>query len=77
MPGSFRPRNRRGIRGDRRLMPHMVKRLFYRGQVPRFVVNDRDHSNPFVLGSRRAIRRSRQHAARSARAKALNKDSIL
>ena len=72
-----RPRNHPGVRGDRRLMPEMVKRFFYRGQVPGFVVNDRDHSSPFVLGNRRAIRRSRQHAARSARAKALNKDSIL
>ena len=57
--------------------PEMVKRFFYRGKVPGLVVHDGDHSSPLVLGNRRAIRRSRQHAARSARAKALNKDSIL
>ena len=72
-----RPRNHRRVRGDRRLMPEMVKRFFHRGKVPGLVVHDRDHSSPFVLGNRRAIRRSRQHAARSARANALNNDSIL
>jgi hypothetical protein len=55
----------------------MVKSFFNRGQIAGFVVHDGDHSNPFVLGKSRAIWRSRQQAARNARAKALNKDSIL
>ena len=58
-------------------VPEIVKGLFYRGKIAGFIVDDGDHRSPFVLGSRRAIRRSRQQAARSAREKALNKASIL
>ena len=66
-----------GIGGDCRLMPEIVKGLLYRGKIAGLIVDDGDHRSPFVLGNRRAIRRSRQQAARSAREKALNKDSIL
>ena len=41
-------------------------------EIPGAVVNQRDHRSPFVLGSILAIRASRAHATRSARAKALN-----
>ncbi len=71
------PRDRRRVGGDRRLVSEMVKRFFHRGKISGLIVNDGDHSNPFVLGNRRAIRRSRQQAARNARAKALNNASIL
>ncbi len=66
-----------GIGGDGRLMPEIVKGFLHRGKIAGLIVNDGDHRSPFVLGNRRAIRRSRQQAARSAREKALNKDSIL
>jgi len=47
----------------------MIERLLNRGKISGTIVNDSDHqSNPFVLGSNLAIRRSRQHAARKARA---------
>ncbi len=60
------------------LNPQMIERLFYGSEIPGTIVNYGNHqSNPFVLGSNRAMRRSRQQAARSARANALNKDSIL
>ena len=71
------PRDHPRVGGNGRLVSEMVKGFFDRGQIAGLVVHDGDHSSPFVLGNRRAIRRSRQHAARSARANALNNDSIL
>ena len=41
-------------------------------RLPGAVVDERDHSSSFVLGSMRASRRSRAQATRSARANALN-----
>ena len=49
-----------------------VEPFAHRRQVARAVIDERDHSSPFVLGSIRARRRSRAHATRSARANALN-----
>ena len=57
--------------------PRWSKAFFTEARLPALIVDNGDHSNPFVLGSRRAMRRSRQQAARSAREKALNRDSIL
>ena len=66
------------VASDDGVRAQMIQRLFDRSKIPGAIVDDRDHqSNPFVLGSKRAMRRSRQQAARSARANALNNDSIL
>ena len=56
------------IAGDARFVSDMVQRLLHRSEVARAIVDDGDHSRPFVLGSIFAIRRSRQQATRSARA---------
>ena len=48
------------------------QRLAHRRQVAGAVVDERDHSSPFVLGSIFASRASRAQATRSARANALN-----
>src|SRR5450755_2601795 len=72
------PFNLRRIGSDGALLPQPIQRLLHRNQISRAVIHDRDHySTPLVLGNRRAMRRSRQQAARSAREKALNKASIL
>ena len=55
----------------------IVERLLHRIQVARAVIDDGDHRSPLVLGSMRPRRRSREHATRRARAKALNSASIL
>ena len=55
----------------------MVERLLHGIQIARSVIHDGNHKSPFVLGSMRARRRSREHATRSARAKALKRASIL
>src|SRR5215472_5518471 len=55
----------------------MLERLVHGADVAGAVVNDSDHSSPLVLGSMRASCRSREQATRKARAKALNKASIL
>ena len=53
------------------------ERLAHRRQIAGAVVDERDHSRPFVLGSMRARRLSFEHATRSARANALKHASIL
>ena len=53
------------------------ERLPHRREIPGLVVDERDHNNPFVLGSIFASRLSFAHATRSARANALNTASIL
>ena len=65
-----------GAAGSSTSAPHARKRLAHRGEVAGAVVDERDHSSSFVLGSTRARRRSRAHATRSARANALNDASI-
>ena len=50
----------------------MLECLLHRRQVSRPVIDNRDHSSPFVLGSIVASRASFAHATRSARANALN-----
>src|SRR5437868_5640047 len=60
-----------------RVMAKMAERFLYRGKIAGLIIDDGDHRSPLVLGSKRAICRSRQQAARSAREKALNSDSIL
>ena len=71
-------RNHLRIRGDDGVLSQRVQCLLHRGQISRAVVDDCDrHSTPFVLGMNSAMRGSRQHAARTARANALNSDSIL
>ena len=60
-----------------RFKPKVVERFLYRGKVAGLIVDYGDHRSPFVLGSRRDIRRSLQQAARKAREKALKRDSIL
>ncbi len=54
----------RRIGGHNRLRAQMIKRLLHRSEIAGAKINDRDHSNPFVLGSSRAICLSRQQAAR-------------
>src|SRR5271156_3680647 len=53
------------------------QRLYHRGQISRLVIDDRDHSRPFVLGSISPNCVSFEHATLSARANALNSASIL
>ena len=53
------------------------ERLAHRREVAGAVVDERDHSSPFVLGSILASRLSFAQATRSARANALNTASIL
>src|ERR1019366_981007 len=68
----------RRIRSNGALLPQPVERLFHRNQVPGAVIDNRNHhSTPLVLGKSRAMRRSRQQAARNARANALKSASIL
>src|SRR5260370_5180840 len=55
----------------------MVQRLLNRMQIARSVIHDGDHRSPLVDGSMRPRRRSREEATRKARAKALNRASIL
>ena len=52
------------------------QRLADRRQVAGAVVDQRNHSSPFVLGSIFASRASRAHATRNARANALNTASM-
>ena len=67
-----------GSDSNRALLPQPVQRFLHRDQISGAVIHDRDHhSTPLVLGNSRAIRRSRQQAARSARANALKSASIL
>src|SRR6185503_16534782 len=52
------------------------QRLADRGQIASAVINECNHSSPFVLGSIFASRLSFAHATRSARANALNTASM-
>src|SRR6185295_3961696 len=52
------------------------ERLLHRGEVAGSVIDERDHNNPFVLGSIFASRASFAHATRSALANALNTASM-
>ena len=54
-----------------------AERFPHRREVAGAVVDERDHSRPFVLGNIFARRLSFEHAARSARANALKQASIL
>ena len=63
--------------GVQTLAPIARERLSHRRQVAGAVVDERDHSRPFVLGSIFARRLSFEHATRSARANALKHASIL
>src|SRR4051795_5294210 len=67
----------RWISGDLHCSPEMLKGLFHRADIARTVINNRDHRSPLVLGSIFASCLSREQATRRARAKALNKASIL
>src|SRR6202012_2169918 len=59
------------------LAPQALPRLHHRRQISRLVIDDRDHSNPLVLGSISPNCLSREQATRSARANALNRASTL
>src|SRR5579863_9755514 len=64
--------NPRWITGDLVGLPEPIECLFYRDKISCAVIDDCNHYNsPFVEGRSRFIRRSRQHAALIARAKAL------
>ena len=65
-----------GAAGVKSSAPTRRKRLPHRRQIAGAVVDERDHSSPFVLGSICASRRSFAHATRSARANALNTASM-
>jgi hypothetical protein len=65
------------IRRDSTGVTKMLDGSFHGSDIASSVVHDSDHRSPFVLGNMRRKRRSCQQAARRARAKALNKDSIL
>src|SRR5262249_55024607 len=56
---------------------HGGQRFSDGGEIPRLVVDQRDHRSPFVLGSAFAIRLSFAQATRSARPNALKTASIL
>ena len=64
-------------RGRRELGAERRQRLAHRREIARAVIDQRDHSSPFVLGSIFASRASFAHATRSARANALNTASIV
>ena len=57
--------------------PEMLQRIHHRGQISRAIIDNRNHSSPFVLGSIRPSCLSFEHATRSALANALNSASIL
>ena len=63
-------------RGVTNSAPSAVKRLAHRREVAGAVVDERDHSSPFVLGSIFARRASCAQATRSARANALKTASM-
>ena len=63
--------------GREELGPDRRKSLAHGSEIPRPIVNQRDHRSPFVLGITFASRRSREHAMRSARPKALKSASTL
>ena len=74
-PGTTMPSRRRelgGVGGREQVRARGREALADRREVAGAVVDERDHSSPFVLGSIRAMRGSRAHATRSARANALN-----
>ena len=78
-PGTMRPRRAGAARRRRRdvkLGAERRERLAHRRQVAGAVVDERDHSSPFVLGSIFASRASFAQATRSARANALNTASM-
>src|SRR5262249_3224636 len=64
------------IRGEERRVDG-GERLSHRGEIAGPVVDQRDHSSPFVLASIGPSRWSFAQATRSARPKALNTASIL
>ena len=73
------PRARRalvGRRGDDEVGAERRQRLADRREIAGAVVDERDHSSPFVLGSIFASRASFAQATRSARANALNTASM-
>mgnify|MGYP003693635583 CR=1 FL=1 len=70
------PRTAAGVAGVANSAPSVGQRLAHRRQVAGAVVDERNHSSPFVLGSIFARRASFAHATRSARANALNTASM-
>ena len=66
------PAQSAGVSGTVNSAPSDGQRLLDRRQVAGAVVDERDHSSPFVLGSIFASRASLAQATRSARANALN-----
>jgi len=73
----FRLCNLLRIVGSNGVPTQMIERLLHRCEIAGLVIHNCDHNSPFVLGSSRAICLSLQHAARRARANALNRASIL
>ena len=74
-PGTIRPdalAHSSGDCGVPELGAERRERLAHRREVARAVVDERNHSSPFVLGSIFASRASLAHATRKARANALN-----
>ena len=75
-PGTMTARRavavRRALPASMKSAPSADERLAHRRQVAGAVVDERDHSSPFVLGSIFASRASFAQATRSARANALN-----
>src|SRR6185369_17516245 len=70
LPALLRHRRHDEVGAERR------QRLAHRGQIASAVINECNHSSPFVLGSIFASRASFAHATRSARANALNTASM-
>src|SRR6185437_1719987 len=73
----FRLRNHLRIASDFCRGAQMLKSLFDRANIAGSIIDNRDHRSPLVLGSILANCLSREQATRTARAKALNRASIL
>src|ERR1700761_3107770 len=67
----------RRIRGNHGRAAKGIQSLHHGREIARLVIDDCDHNRPLVLGSISPNCLSREQATRSARAKALNRASIL
>ena len=76
-PRAPRPRTTAGSSVTCAVAPSAVSAFITDGQIAGLVVDDCDHSSPFVLGSISPSCLSREQATRSARANALKSASIL
>src|ERR1700733_4394267 len=72
-----RAAERTGIANQFVLGSNLCQSILHRPQIPRAVIENRDHNSPLVEGSCSFSRASLEHAYRSARAKHLKIASIL